>query len=125
MKTPAALQPLIDEGVIDEVIRSLKNGKLPAVIGRRSAWNGRIGRTSVATRGACPGDCAVASRACGYWDLLVPLSVAGFAILKTYGRTHSRRALARARLRRLVRNSSVGQELTHASPCLSLLKLSC
>jgi hypothetical protein len=78
------------------------------VIGRRSAWNGRIGRTSVATRGACPGDCALASRACGYWDLLVPLSVAGFAILKTYGGTHSRRVLARARLRRPVRNSSGG-----------------
>jgi RIO kinase 1 len=27
MKTPAALQPLIDDGVIDEVIRSLKSGK--------------------------------------------------------------------------------------------------
>jgi RIO kinase 1 len=27
MKTPTALQPLIDEGVIDEVIRSLKSGK--------------------------------------------------------------------------------------------------
>ena len=26
MKTPAALEPLIDDGVIDEVIRSLKNG---------------------------------------------------------------------------------------------------
>ena len=27
MKTPAALQPLIDDGVIDEVLRSLKSGK--------------------------------------------------------------------------------------------------
>src|SRR5689334_11056606 len=27
MKTPAALQPLVDDGVIDEVIRSLKSGK--------------------------------------------------------------------------------------------------
>ncbi len=27
MKTPAALRPLIDDGVIDEVIRSLKSGK--------------------------------------------------------------------------------------------------
>ena len=27
MKTPPALQPLIDDGVIDEVIRSLKSGK--------------------------------------------------------------------------------------------------
>src|ERR1700756_5204663 len=27
MKTPAALQPLMDDGVIDEVIRSLKSGK--------------------------------------------------------------------------------------------------
>src|SRR5438046_10763198 len=27
MKTPAGLQPLIDDGVIDEVIRSLKSGK--------------------------------------------------------------------------------------------------
>src|SRR2546423_14070553 len=27
MKTPAALQPLIDDGVIDEFLRSLKSGK--------------------------------------------------------------------------------------------------
>src|ERR1700761_5460793 len=27
MKTPSALQPLIDDGVIDEVLRSLKSGK--------------------------------------------------------------------------------------------------
>ena len=27
MKTPPALQPLIDDGIIDEVIRSLKSGK--------------------------------------------------------------------------------------------------
>ena len=27
MKTPAGLQPLIDDGVIDEVLRSLKSGK--------------------------------------------------------------------------------------------------
>jgi microcystin degradation protein MlrC len=27
MKTPSGLQPLIDDGVIDEVLRSLKSGK--------------------------------------------------------------------------------------------------
>jgi RIO kinase 1 len=27
MKTPPGLQPLIDDGVIDEVLRSLKSGK--------------------------------------------------------------------------------------------------
>jgi RIO kinase 1 len=27
LKTPTALQPLIDDGVIDEVIRALKSGK--------------------------------------------------------------------------------------------------
>src|SRR6202047_5612920 len=27
MKTPAGLQPLIDDGIIDEVLRSLKSGK--------------------------------------------------------------------------------------------------
>jgi len=32
MKTPPGLQPLIDDGVIDEVIRSLKSGKEATVI---------------------------------------------------------------------------------------------
>ena len=32
MKTPAALQPLIDDGVIDEVLRSLKSGKEATVL---------------------------------------------------------------------------------------------
>src|SRR4029077_4179362 len=36
MKTPAALQPLIDDGVIDEVIRSLKSGKEATVYVVRS-----------------------------------------------------------------------------------------
>jgi RIO kinase 1 len=37
MKTPTALQPLIDDGVIDEVIRSLKSGKEATVYLVRSA----------------------------------------------------------------------------------------
>jgi RIO kinase 1 len=36
MKTPAGLQPLIDDGVIDEVIRSLKSGKEATVYTVRS-----------------------------------------------------------------------------------------
>ena len=36
MKTPAALQPLIDDGVIDEVLRSLKSGKEATVYVVRS-----------------------------------------------------------------------------------------
>jgi RIO kinase 1 len=36
MKTPAGLQPLIDDGVIDEVIRSLKSGKEATVYMVRS-----------------------------------------------------------------------------------------
>jgi RIO kinase 1 len=36
MKTPAGLQPLIDDGVIDEVIRSLKSGKEATVYVVRS-----------------------------------------------------------------------------------------
>ena len=36
MKTPAALQPLVDDGVIDEVVRSLKSGKEATVYVVRS-----------------------------------------------------------------------------------------
>ena len=36
MKTPAGLQPLIDDGVIDEVLRSLKSGKEATVYMVRS-----------------------------------------------------------------------------------------
>jgi RIO kinase 1 len=36
MKTPPGLQPLIDEGVIDEVVRSLKSGKEATVYVVRS-----------------------------------------------------------------------------------------
>jgi len=36
MKTPAGLQPLIDDGVIDEVVRSLKSGKEATVYVVRS-----------------------------------------------------------------------------------------
>ncbi len=36
MKTPAALQPLVDDGVIDEVLRSLKSGKEATVYVVRS-----------------------------------------------------------------------------------------
>jgi RIO kinase 1 len=36
MKTPPGLQPLIDEGVIDDVVRSLKSGKEATVYVVRS-----------------------------------------------------------------------------------------
>ncbi len=36
MKTPAGLQPLIDDGIIDEVIRALKSGKEASVYVVRS-----------------------------------------------------------------------------------------
>ena len=36
MKTPTELQPLIDDGVIDEVLRSLKSGKEATVYHVRS-----------------------------------------------------------------------------------------
>ncbi len=36
MKTPAALQPLVDDGIIDEVVRSLKSGKEATVYVVRS-----------------------------------------------------------------------------------------
>ena len=36
MKTPSGLQPLIDDGVIDEVMRPLKSGKEAAVYVGRS-----------------------------------------------------------------------------------------
>jgi RIO kinase 1 len=39
MKTPAGLQPLIDEGVIDEVLRPLKSGKEASVYVVRSGNN--------------------------------------------------------------------------------------
>jgi hypothetical protein len=32
MKAPAALQPLMDDGVIDEVVRSLKSGEEAALV---------------------------------------------------------------------------------------------
>ena len=44
MKTPAALQPLIDDGVIDEVIRSLKSGKEATVYLVRSAGQTRCAK---------------------------------------------------------------------------------
>jgi RIO kinase 1 len=44
MKTPAALQPLIDDGVIDEVIRSLKSGKEATVYLVRSGENTRCAK---------------------------------------------------------------------------------
>jgi RIO kinase 1 len=31
MKTPTGLQPLIDDGIVDEVIRALKSGKEASV----------------------------------------------------------------------------------------------
>jgi hypothetical protein len=43
MKTPASLQPLIDDGVIDEVIRSLKSGKEATA---RFIWLRSGGRSS-------------------------------------------------------------------------------
>jgi RIO kinase 1 len=44
MKTPAALQPLIDDGVIDEVIRSLKSGKEAIVYLVRSGTQTRCAK---------------------------------------------------------------------------------
>jgi RIO kinase 1 len=44
MKTPAALQPLIDDGVIDEVIRSLKSGKEATVYLVRSGSHTRCAK---------------------------------------------------------------------------------
>jgi RIO kinase 1 len=44
MKTPAALQPLIDDGVIDEVIRPLKSGKEATVYLVRSSGQTRCAK---------------------------------------------------------------------------------
>ncbi len=44
MKTPPALQPLIDDGVIDEVIRSLKSGKEATVYLVRSGTETRCAK---------------------------------------------------------------------------------
>jgi RIO kinase 1 len=44
MKTPAALQPLIDDGVIDEVVRSLKSGKEATVYLVRSGAHMRCAK---------------------------------------------------------------------------------
>ena len=44
MKTPPALQPLIDDGVIDEVIRSLKSGKEATVYLVRSGAHTRCAK---------------------------------------------------------------------------------
>src|SRR5579862_7441140 len=44
MKTPAALQPLIDDGVIDEVIRPLKSGKEATVYLVRSGGHTRCAK---------------------------------------------------------------------------------
>src|SRR5438552_16095677 len=44
MKTPTTLQPLIDEGVIDEVIRSLKSGKEATVYLVRSGGHTRCAK---------------------------------------------------------------------------------
>ena len=44
MKTPAALQPLIDDGVIDEVLRSLKSGKEATVYLVRSGAHTRCAK---------------------------------------------------------------------------------
>src|SRR5438477_1958655 len=44
MKTPAGLQPLIDDGVIDEVIRSLKSGKEATVYLVRSGVHTRCAK---------------------------------------------------------------------------------
>jgi RIO kinase 1 len=44
MKTPTALQPLIDDGVIDEVIRSLKSGKEATVYLVRSGEQTRCAK---------------------------------------------------------------------------------
>src|SRR5580698_5802758 len=61
MKTPAGLQPLIDDGVIDEVLRSLKSGKeatvyvavpAPRCAARRSiaTWVSAAFRSALNTR---------------------------------------------------------------------------
>src|SRR5438270_3820661 len=44
MKTPTALQPLIDDGVIDEVVRSLKSGKEATVYLVRSGAQTRCAK---------------------------------------------------------------------------------
>ncbi len=44
MKTPAGLQPLIDDGVIDEVVRSLKSGKEATVYLVRSGTQTRCAK---------------------------------------------------------------------------------
>lgn len=44
MKTPAGLQPLIDDGVIDEVLRSLKSGKEATVYLVRSGQHTRCAK---------------------------------------------------------------------------------
>jgi RIO kinase 1 len=44
MKTPAGLQPLIDDGVIDEVLRSLKSGKEATVYVVRSGADTRCAK---------------------------------------------------------------------------------
>jgi RIO kinase 1 len=44
MKTPAGLQPLIDDGVIDEVLRSLKSGKEATVYLVRSGTSTRCAK---------------------------------------------------------------------------------
>lgn len=44
MKTPAALQALIDDGVIDEVLRPLKSGKEAAVYVVRSGEDVRCAK---------------------------------------------------------------------------------
>jgi RIO kinase 1 len=44
MKTPSALQPLIDDGIIDEVIRSLKSGKEATVYIVRSGTEHRCAK---------------------------------------------------------------------------------
>src|SRR3974390_598177 len=44
MKIPAGLQPLIDDGVIDEVIRSLKSGKEATVYIVRSGMQLRCAK---------------------------------------------------------------------------------
>ena len=44
MKTPSALQPLVDDGIIDEVIRSLKSGKEATVYVVRSGSEQRCAK---------------------------------------------------------------------------------
>lgn len=50
MKTPTALQPLIDDGVIDEVIRALKSGKEATVYLVRSGTQTRCAKVYRDTR---------------------------------------------------------------------------